>query len=67
MAWHVYECSKNSMHVHEFLEAPAASELAGKKCGMTGCKGVLTLSAAVTTATPIFKKGVGGFHAPTRD
>ena len=65
MAIHIYECSKNREHRHEFVERATEEKYAGNPCGYDDCGGVLVLSAAVTTAPPKFRKGVGGFYAPT--
>jgi hypothetical protein len=72
MAIHVYVCGKG--HRHEVLE-PASEDNTGKVCGavceVSSCKSFhrcgrfVQLSAAVTTAPPKFRKGVGGFYAPT--
>ena len=65
MPLHVYECPKG--HTVEILES-INDDATGLLCGTqlhNGCKKCLTLSAAVTTAPPKFRKGVGGFYAPT--
>ncbi len=69
MAIHVYECENCGMRL-EFIEA-ADRETKGMTCpydGVTGrkrCGFPLVLSAAVTTGTPVLKRGCGGFHKPS--
>lgn len=68
MPIHVYEC-KNG-HKQERIET-IQEDATGQRCNAvahrgcaTLCKARLFLSAAVRTAKPKFKRGIGGFYAP---
>ena len=67
MPYHLYECPKG--HSIEILEE-IWRDNTGLLCGTqlhNGCAERLYLSAAVKTAPPKFRKGVGGFYAPTSE
>lgn len=70
MPIHVYECGRGHKQerietIHEDATGQRCNKLDYSGCAVITCKARLKLSAAVSTAPPKFKRGVGGFYKPT--